>query len=394
MSEYINSVDTQTEAEKLFSDKAENLLEVLEQEKISDFESLKKKFYDFYNANPDLKPSRDTFRNAAKVPDSVWKSLKIDKFSDLLIAVGYNSKAVSKRNSEITQATYEFPYREINAERKTWAGKYTKDLTGRFQTILIGSDFHDFNCDNFFMRMFLTAAKRIQPDIITINGDLFDFAEYSGKYPVDPRLGSVSESLKWGQDFFAKLREVAPHAQVDMTEGNHEYRILNYIVGNAAQLGTHLKDFMNIDVKNLLGLDRFGVNYYARGSLGKFNKTNITVETMKNHVIYNNQVLFTHQLSGRNHGLPGASGHHHQHIVWTDYNHEFGPYEWHQTGGGVVRYASYTDAAIKWTNGFLIAHLDTLTKRTTFEYIDCTNQHCVIGGETYLRTEEELKTWI
>jgi hypothetical protein len=87
-------------------------------------------------------------------------------------------------------------------------------------------------------------------------------------------------------------------------------------------------------------------------------------------------------------GIPGASGHHHKHLVWTAYSPVHGPWEWHQLGCGHQREASYC-AGEKWGQGFLLAHADTRTKRTQFEYADLSHPGAMVGGKFYERTAAE-----
>ena len=61
-----------------------------------------------------------------------------------------------------------------------------------------------------------------------------------------------------------------------------------------------------------------------------------------------------------------------------------GPFEWHQTGCGHTREASYTRGDA-WANGFMIAHCDTQTQRVQMEYADLSHSHAFVGGKLYLR---------
>lgn len=82
-------------------------------------------------------------------------------------------------------------------------------------------------------------------------------------------------------------------------------------------------------------------------------------------------------------GYPGTNGHHHKHLVSSHYSPIFGPYEWHQTGSGHTRHASYC-AGEKWSNGFLIIHTDTHTRHSAFEYVDI-RDFAIVGGQWYRR---------
>ncbi len=89
-------------------------------------------------------------------------------------------------------------------------------------------------------------------------------------------------------------------------------------------------------------------------------------------------------------GLSGWCGHHHNHKMWSSYSPILGNIEFHQLGSGHVRDATFCQAD-KWSNGFLIAHVDTHKKRSVLDYITVSD-FAVIGGMRYRRTEDEIVT--
>ena len=62
----------------------------------------------------------------------------------------------------------------------------------------------------------------------------------------------------------------------------------------------------------------------------------------------------------------------------------------HQLGSGHRRSAAFCDGE-KWSNGFLLAHCDTQSKASIFEYIDI-RDFAIIGGEYYTRKSSEFVT--
>jgi len=74
-----------------------------------------------------------------------------------------------------------------DAEYAPYFKKYEKPhvLSG-IKRIMIISDLHDKECDEFTLSVFIAECKRKQPDIIVLNGDIFDFYEFS-RYTQDPR---------------------------------------------------------------------------------------------------------------------------------------------------------------------------------------------------------------
>jgi hypothetical protein len=275
----------------------------------------------------------------------------------------------------------------MNVEKASWAGKYLRDTTGTYQSVLVGSDLHDKLCDAFYRRLFIDTARRVQPEYIILNGDIFDLAEF-GKYTNDPREYDVLGSIRWVHGFLADLRAVAPDANIIFVEGNHEFRLLRHLSEASPSMMTLLGDLHGWTVAKLLGLEEFEVNYVAKMDLRAFTESDIKKELRKNYIVLHDALLFEHYPQARNKGYPGSNGHHHKHQVWPGYSPVFDSYEWHQTGGGHRREASYT-AGEKWSNGFLLCHMNIHSRRTQMEYIDCTYDHCIIGGQLYERTEDE-----
>ena len=111
-------------------------------------------------------------------------------------------------------------------------------------------------------------------------------------------------------------------------------------------------------------------------------------EVRKNYWIGYESILAHHFPEGRDMGMPGWNGHHHRHFVSSHYSPIFKSYEWHQLGCGHRRAADYC-AGERWNLGFILAHVDTYSKHSLFEYAPITD-HAVIGGKWYVRTPDEF----
>ncbi|MEO5624724.1 MAG: hypothetical protein ABIQ70_01795, partial [Dokdonella sp.] len=270
--------------------------------------------------------------------------------------------------------------------RGEWADKYVRVDAKRFKTILGANDIHDLDCDPFWRRVFIDTAKRVQPDVICINGDLLDLPEF-GKYTVDPRTFNVMGRLKWVHDFFAELREVCPDAQFDLIEGNHEYRLVRHMADASPAMMSLLSDLHGMTVADLFGLPKFEVNYTSKADLAAYRVTDVKKEIGRNWKIYYDCVLANHFPDAQNRGLPGWNGHHHSHWCKQFMSPTYGPYEWHQVGSGHRRDATYCDGE-KWGNGFILWHIDAHKKMTNAEYIPVTDM-AVVGGRYYHRDVAE-----
>lgn len=332
--------------------------------------------------------TRNYFRVHSDISESTWNRyfgtfLEFKRQAEIILSRHAHGleRAIAKHASKDKQ-------REMNEQKRGYEDKYARPASGRFQTVLVGSDIHDKSCDPFYRRLFVETAQRVQPEKIVLNGDIFDLPEFS-KYTQDPRQYDVVGRIKWVHRFIEDLREAAPNAEITLVEGNHEFRLLRHMTEATPALMTVLSDLHGMTVPSLLGLDKYEINFVARMDLAAFNEADIKKELAKNYVIQYDAVLFHHFPEGRSMGYPGANGHHHKHLVMNQYSPTFGPYEWHQLGSGHIRQASYC-AGEKWSNGFLICHVDTHRKRTQFEYIDTSHDHAMIGGRLYVRKPAEL----
>ena len=336
--------------------------------------------------------TRDFFRLHSEIPEKDWIS-HFGNFQEFkrqanLIPSRHTQKIMSQTARHASLDTLN----NLNIEKSSYEGKYERDFNRKYQTVLVGSDIHDINSDPFYIRMFLEAAKRIKPERIVLNGDIFDFPEFS-KYTVDPREYNVLGRIKWVHEFLEQLRNASPDSQIDLNSGNHEHRLLKHLAEATPSLVTVLSDLHGFTVSSLLGLDKYEINFISKDDLSVFSERDMKNELKKNYVIVNNQLLFHHFPDGINLGFPGSNGHHHKFKVTSLFSPIFGSYNWIQTGSGHRRQANYCDGS-KWNNGFLIYHMNTETYRSQPEYVDCTNNFCMLGGTLYERNEKEIEYYV
>lgn len=341
--------------------------------------------------DPDRVISRNYFRTHGRIKESTWNQF-FGTFEEFKRQAGIKlSRQQHKLEREIAKHASVDHYRALEKERVVWGNKYEKPSHGRFKTILVGSDFHDVDCDPFALRVFLDVARRSKSiiDLVCLAGDLFDLPEF-GRWAQDPRDWDVAGRIRFVHNsILAPLRKILGYkVQIDLIEGNHEARILRHLADATPAMKGLLADLHGFDIPKLLGLTEYEVNYIGKGSLVAWSQADMNKELEHNYKVYYGSVLAHHFPNlGRRKGLPGFSGHHHKLKVWPLENPLHGPGLWYQLGAMHVRSASYADGQ-PWTNGFALVHVDTLTKRSTFEYFDISD-HCYAGGKLYLRQEEE-----
>lgn len=333
--------------------------------------------------------SRQQFRTHSHFADSAWNG-HFGTFEEYRSQAGLQltrhqkalERAVAKHASVDS-------YRALNDEKREWSGQYKRPHGNRFQTALVISDVHDIECDPFVRRLFIETAARTQPEKIVINGDLFDFYEFSF-FGQDPRHWDVIGRIRWVHSFLRDLRIAAPEAEIILIEGNHEYRLLRHFAErNNGGLAIILNELHGLhSFVDLMQIREFEINYHSNSDLSGFSKADIMKEVKKNWTVLWDCVVAHHFPEVRDMGMPCFWGHHHKHIVYPKYSPVYGSFEQHQLGAGHSRIASYCNGE-KWSNGFLMVHCDTHTKRTQFEYIEI-RDFVMIGGTFYQRNAEEL----
>jgi hypothetical protein len=160
-------------------------------------------------------------------------------------------------------------------------------------------------------------------------------------------------------------------------------RILKHLADATPALRAVLSDLHGMTVAGLLGLDKFKINYIAKGNLATYSLAEQHKEATKNYKIYFDSFIVGHEPYFSTLAFPGISGHHHKTEISSHYNAHFGNYQWIQIGGGHKLDSEYSMS--KWNHGFCIAVCDTQTKETIFEPVTFTQNMAVVGGKIYQR---------
>ena len=336
-------------------------------------------------SNPEQVITRNYYRINGKYSESTW-SRYWGTFHEFKRRAGIIlSRQQHSLEKQIAKHASVEHYKELDKHRKNYGNRYDKPNSSRFKQIVIISDLHDINVDPFYMGILLDTLCRVNPDIICLNGDIFDLPEFS-KYLVDPREWDVVGRIKFVHEHILKpIREICPDAQIDFIEGNHEFRLLKHLADATPALRAVLSDLHGFTVASLLGLDKFEVNYIAKGDLGVYSLSDMHREIAKNYKVYFDSFIVSHEAGAKNLGFPGVNGHHHKTVVESLYNEHFGSYNWIQCGAGHKLDASYCHP--KWQQGFVIATCDTHSRQTVFDTVTFSEEFAVVGGVFYERAK-------
>lgn len=110
--------------------------------------------------------------------------------------------------------------------------------------------------------------QKFKPDAIVYLGDVQDMAEFTDSFVKNPAtIKTTQMSLVYTADMFAKVRTLAPAAEIYYLEGNHELRMQNSVwkhlsaIAGLYTVGGSERGIQPISLPYLLGLDKMGVVY-------------------------------------------------------------------------------------------------------------------------------------
>lgn len=278
-------------------------------------------------------------------------------------------------------------YRDFyDAEVLPYHNKYAlkEDNTGRWKTVLVGSDFHDIECDPFMLSVFIDTAHRLQPDVICLNGDVWDLYDFS-RFDIDPREIKTKERFDYVKThILGALRRACPNTQIDLIVGNHEARLLKVLANRTPNVRILLSDVMGLSLADAFGLDEFEVNLICKLDLAAFTNPDINNEVKENFKVYYNSFVASHFKSMK-FGLSGTSGHTHHPHQSTFCNIPMGKLTWTTTGCMAFTRMGYTEGMDDAMQSFAVFHIDTHTKSVAPEHFIVPGDHVLIHGKRYVR---------
>lgn len=354
---------------------------------------LKRVQAEFQKDNPDevgTVVSRNYYRVYGKYTDNCYER-HFSNFNKLKVAAGLAPTQTDRKvRNAIAQDRLDEQVREFyTKEFSPWVGKYEKTgKPGRVKTILVASDFHDIDTDMFCLRVFLDTAKRVQPDVIVLNGDVFD--QYSvSRFAQDVRLKKTMARMRFVWDnIFAPLRAACPNAQIDLILGNHEHRLVKFLSGMSGGVIPELFDGVGVKLKDIFGVDKYKINLISKWTMEEWVSTD-RANSKFNAQLYYDFFLVQHD---KPKGLPdatGTSGHLHRPAVETNVTHLRRPHVWVRTGCMCMPGADYPEHPEKWQQSFLLAHCDTENKQAVMEHVMFTDHMACVGGAYYFRNKNE-----
>jgi len=304
--------------------------------------------------------SRNFYREHGKYSDSTWNSLfgtfqEFRRQADLELSRHQHKleRTIAKHAAHDHYKVY------YEKEYAPFFRKYEKPkINEGIRRIMVISDLHDKECDEFTLSTFVAECIRKQPDVICLNGDVFDLLEF-GKYSVDLREIDILGRFQYvWNNVFAPLRKGCPDAQIDFIIGNHEFRLLRLLADATPNVRVLLSDVMGLELKDVFKLDDYQINLVSKFNLGAFSNKDVEEELRRNYQIYYGCYVVCHEPDKNLMIMSGTNGHHHRLSQLSDAfpspdtgkTHQV---TWVQTPAGHKKDASYLQNMSKWNTGFL-----------------------------------------
>lgn len=338
--------------------------------------------------NPTKFITRNFYRVHGQFSESTWNR-RFGTFGEFRCEAGLELHRGAKRLERDTALHSSLDrYRGfMEAEINPYVGKYEKDHSAKgMKTLVIGSDFHDRDLDPFVMKVFLDTIKRTQPDIVVLNGDVYDNYEFS-RFDQDPRQVNLQERFDFVREQILRpIREAAPEAQIDFIIGNHDHRVIRFMADRTPHIRT-VMNLVGIPFSRLLQLDEFKINLICRHDLSVYKPADTRKEILKNYKVYFDCFTVSHE-EDSHFVLSGTSGHTHKPKLTTRVNELWGSTFWYTTGCMAKVDAEYVTGMNRYQNGFAVVHINPETKDVLLESVVFSDNMAVVGGKFYHRDDK------
>jgi predicted phosphodiesterase len=338
-------------------------------------------------ANPTRYISRTFYREQGRYSEKTWTA-RFGTFHEFRREAGLEQHRGAQRlEKNIAIHAARDRYRGFfEVEILPWVGKYERQHLPGMKRILVGSDIHDLHADMFPLSVFITTAQRVQPDIIVLNGDVFEFAEFS-RFDTDPRTVNLRAAFEFVRDqVFKPLRQACPNAQIDLIIGNHDARVLRHMADRTPYLAP-LMDLMGISLSKLFGLDKFKINLVNKADFSAYLPKENRAEIAKNYKVYFNTLLIGHDPA--NYGICSVAGHTHKPMYSSSVNELSGSYFQLTTGCLAKIDFDYVAGMNRYSQSFALFHIDPETRECVPEHIVFTQNYTVVGGILYKRQSNQ-----
>ncbi len=133
----------------------------------------------------------------------------------------------------------------------------------KFELAVSLSDLHIPVHDPIAVQLALEFIEDKQPQVVFINGDLLELYDVSRWPDIDPNSIDLRTELDMGKSFLNDLRKTAPKARIVYVYGNHEHRLLIYML----KFGPKLLGLSGMTLEDQLDLKSFKIEKVYSNSI-------------------------------------------------------------------------------------------------------------------------------
>lgn len=281
-------------------------------------------------------------------------------------------------------------YNPVLEKIRAAGNAYDRPTNAKEKRLIVVSDTHDLYMDPLIRRAIVSEAATGDYHGTILNGDIYDFYEVS-KYGKTPQWVNLAAARDYNRQFFYELRDAMPDGQIDLIEGNHEYRMIKKCIEIPEMAET--LGLTGFDLPRLFRLDDLEINYVGEKDFRTPDKpTWVRDPAAPQGKFYYNAFFATHLPNfHKNAGVPGTHGHVHKFTAIQKYSLLFGNHHWWVTGAGCIRKAEYArGGTMLWNSGFLTVIInsskDPAIVKCQWHQAD---DDIRVNGRTYTRRPDE-----
>ncbi len=264
--------------------------------------------------------------------------------------------------------------------------------------VVVGSDFHSWFVDPFALRVFLDTIEMVQPDVVVLNGDVFDFPQISRHRKLPGHFSlNLADEISYGRKHILEaVRQRAPNADILFVIGNHEYRLVNYLADTAPELAA----LPSLRFGELFGLDELKIGLVVRQNfLAPYDKQKKR-ELQENWNVIGNSLVVTHGVSCakfaadeqlKRYQKSGTSGHTHRPQVVTANSLGTGALSWTSTPmmAGFAVGRDYVSEPSSWQMGFGVFSINTALGVVVPNLVLVSEHWASFAGRTWESNQED-----
>lgn len=281
------------------------------------------------------------------------------------------------------------------------AGLYDRTKSLRSKTdvqVMVGSDMHSWFVDPFALDVFIDTIGMVQPEIIILNGDIFDFPQISRHRQMPGHFHlNLHQEREFGQkQIMARVRNAAPDATIYFLIGNHEYRLVSYLADAAPRLA----GLPELQFDTFLGIHEFEMNLVCQSSFLAPTAAARKLDKRDNWLKLFDCYVATHGTSCAKFAadvemngafrMSGTSGHTHRPQIITSNSLGTGAISWMSTPmlAGFAVGRDYVSTPSSWNMGFGVVSINPQKKLVSQQLVIVHEDWATFGGRTWTPTEK------